>query len=38
MSICHILHFSPTGGVERVARLVGDVVAQTLGIESTESF
>ena len=34
MSICHILHFSPTGGVENVARLVGDAVAQTLGMEA----
>lgn len=34
MPTCHILHFSPTGGVERVARLVGETVAQTLGMEA----
>lgn len=34
MSTCHILHFSPTGGVERVARLVGEAVVDTLGMET----
>lgn len=34
MPTCHILHFSPTGGVERVAHLVGETVAQTLGMEA----
>lgn len=34
MPTCHILYFSPTGGVERAARLVGEAVAETLGMEA----
>lgn len=33
MSTCHIFFFSPTGGVERVARLVGETLAATLGLQ-----
>lgn len=34
MPICHILHFSPTGGVERVARLVGEELATALEMDA----
>ena len=34
MPTCHILHFSPTGGVERVARLVGEELAAALEMEA----
>lgn len=34
MPICHILHFSPTGGVEQVARLAGEELAAALEMEA----
>lgn len=34
MPTCHILHFSPTGGVERVARLVGEELVAALEMEA----
>lgn len=34
MSTCHVFFFSPTGGVERVARLVGESLAARLRLET----
>lgn len=33
MSTCHVFLFSPTGGVERVARPVGETLAADLGLD-----
>lgn len=34
MSTCHVFLFSPTGGVERVARIVGETLADDLRLET----